>query len=95
MPRILVTGTSSGFGRAIATQPVEQGQEVIATMRAPCAAGLPVSNNLCLLSLGVTDADSTAAAIAQAGPLDASADAESALTSEWSHLVHVSRIHLT
>lgn len=71
MPRILITGTSSGFGQAIATQFLDRGWEVIATMRHPAPEGLPVSDNLRLLPLDVTDADSIAAAIAEAGPLDA------------------------
>ena len=71
MPRILITGTSSGFGRAIAAHFLDQGWEVIATMRTPSAEGLPVSDHLRLLPLDVTDADSIAAAIAAAGPLDA------------------------
>jgi NADP-dependent 3-hydroxy acid dehydrogenase YdfG len=71
MPRILITGTSSGFGRAIAAHFLDQGWEVIATMRTPSAEGLAVSDNLRLLALDVTDADSIAAAVAEAGPLDA------------------------
>ena len=71
MHRILITGTSSGFGRAIASHFLDQGWEVIATMRTPSAEGLPVSDKLRLLPLDVTDADSIAAAIAEAGPLDA------------------------
>lgn len=71
MPRILITGTSSGFGRAIAAHFLDQGWEVVATMRNPSADGLPVSDKLRLLPLDVTDADSIAAAVAQAGPLDA------------------------
>jgi NADP-dependent 3-hydroxy acid dehydrogenase YdfG len=71
MPRILITGTSSGFGHAIAAHFLDQGWEVIATMRNPSADGLPVSVNLRLLPLDVTDADSIATAIAEAGPLDA------------------------
>jgi NAD(P)-dependent dehydrogenase (short-subunit alcohol dehydrogenase family) len=71
MPRILITGTSSGFGRAIAAHFLDQGWEVIATMRTPSGEGLPVSDKLRLLPLDVTDAESIAAAIVQAGPLDA------------------------
>jgi NADP-dependent 3-hydroxy acid dehydrogenase YdfG len=71
MPRILITGTSSGFGRAIAAHFLDQGWEVIATMRNPSPEGLPVSDHLRLLPLDVTDADSIATAIAEAGPLDA------------------------
>jgi NAD(P)-dependent dehydrogenase (short-subunit alcohol dehydrogenase family) len=71
MSRILVTGTSSGFGRAIAAHFLDRGWEVVATMRNPSTQGLPVSDKLRLLPLDVTDADSIAAAIARAGPLDA------------------------
>lgn len=71
MPRILITGCSSGFGQAITAQFLDQGWEVIATMRSPCAEGLPVSDRLTVLPLDVTDPDSIAAAIADAGPIDA------------------------
>lgn len=71
MPKILITGTSSGFGQAIAAHFLDQGWEVIATMRNPSADGLPVSDRLRLLHLDVTDADSIAVAIEEAGPLDA------------------------
>ena len=71
MPRILITGCSSGFGQAIATHFIEQGWEVIATMRIPSAEGLPTSESLRLLPLDVTDPDSIASALAEAGPLDA------------------------
>ncbi|MCE8037411.1 SDR family oxidoreductase [Halomonas sp. MCCC 1A11062] len=71
MPRILITGTSSGFGQSIVAQFLDQEWEVIATMRNPSIEGLPVSDNLRLLTLDVTDAESIAAAIAEAGPLDA------------------------
>lgn len=71
MPRILITGTSSGFGQAIATRFLDEGWEVVATMRTPSADGLPASERLRLLALDVTDADSIAAAVSEAGPLDA------------------------
>ncbi|WP_372426127.1 SDR family NAD(P)-dependent oxidoreductase [Salinarimonas chemoclinalis] len=71
MPRILVTGASSGFGRAVAAFFLDRDWEVIATMRTPSGDGLPVSDRLRLLSLDVTDANSIAAAVAAAGPLDA------------------------
>lgn len=71
MSRILITGTSSGFGRAIAAHFLDRGWEIIATMRNPSAEGLPVSDNLSVLPLDVTDADSIAAAIAGASSLDA------------------------
>lgn len=71
MPRILITGCSTGFGQAIATKFLDQGWEVIATMRSPSATGLPKSDLLQVLALDVTDADSVAAAVAAAGPVDA------------------------
>ena len=71
MPRILITGCSSGFGQAIAAQFLEQGWEVIATMRSPSADGLPDSDRLQLLPLDVTDPESIAAAVKAAGQIDA------------------------
>lgn len=71
MPRILITGTSSGFGQAIVEQFLNQGWDVIATMRLPSTEGLPTSDNLRLLPLDVTDAKSINDAIAEAGPIDA------------------------
>jgi NAD(P)-dependent dehydrogenase (short-subunit alcohol dehydrogenase family) len=71
MPRILITGCSSGFGQAIAARFLDEGWEVIATMRAPSPEGLPASDRLRILPLDVTNPDSIAAAMAEAGPLDA------------------------
>ncbi len=71
MPRILITGCSSGFGQAIAAQFLDQGWEVIATMRNPSGEGLPESDRLQVLALDVTDPESIAAAIADAGQIDA------------------------
>lgn len=71
MPRILITGCSSGFGQAIALQFLDQGWEVIATMRSPSVEGLPESDRLQVLALDVTDPESIAAAIADAGQIDA------------------------
>ncbi|WMS45262.1 SDR family oxidoreductase (plasmid) [Acuticoccus sp. MNP-M23] len=71
MPRILITGCSSGFGQAIAAQFLDQGWEVIATMRSPSVEGLPESDRLQVLALDVTDTESIAAAIADAGQIDA------------------------
>ncbi|MCD1647291.1 SDR family oxidoreductase [Marinobacter adhaerens] len=71
MPRILITGTSSGFGLAIAKLFIEQGWEVIATMRNPSNESLPISDNVRVLPLDVTQEASIAAAVAQAGPVDA------------------------
>ncbi|SDX66279.1 SDR family oxidoreductase [Litoreibacter albidus] len=71
MPRILITGCSSGFGQAIAAQFLDQGWDVIATMRSPSAAGLPEGERLKVLALDVTDPESIAAAVADAGQIDA------------------------
>lgn len=71
MPRILVTGCSTGFGLATAQRFLAEGWEVVATMRNPGKDILPVQEGLTVLPLDVTDADSVAAAVAQAGPLDA------------------------
>ncbi len=40
MPRILITGTSSGFGQAIVAQFLNREWEVITTMRNPSPEGL-------------------------------------------------------
>lgn len=71
MPRILITGCSSGFGQAIAAQFLDQGWEVIAAMRSPSVEGLPESDRLQVLALDVTAPESIAAAIADAGQIDA------------------------
>ncbi|MCI5074386.1 SDR family NAD(P)-dependent oxidoreductase [Oricola sp.] len=71
MPRILITGCSSGFGLAIAQRFLTEGWEVVATMRNTGQDVLPAHDRLTVLPVDVTDADSVAAAVAQAGPLDA------------------------
>ena len=71
MPRILITGCSSGFGQAIAARFLDEGWEVIATMRTPSSEGLPASDRLRVLPLDVTRAASIDAALAEAGPIDA------------------------
>jgi NADP-dependent 3-hydroxy acid dehydrogenase YdfG len=69
MARVLITGTSTGIGRAAATELAARGHEVIATARRPeTLDGLPAALRL---RLDVTDQDSVDAAIAAAGPLDA------------------------
>jgi NAD(P)-dependent dehydrogenase (short-subunit alcohol dehydrogenase family) len=66
--RILVTGCSSGIGRALCAELHERGHRVIATARdAAALAGLPASAHL---QLDVTDAASVAAAADAAGPVD-------------------------
>lgn len=71
MPRILITGCSSGFGQAIAARFLDEGWEVIATMRTPATKGLPASDRLRILPLDVTQELSIQAALAEAGPIDA------------------------
>lgn len=71
MPRILITGCSSGFGQAIAARFLEEGWDVIATMRTPSIEGLPASERLRVLPLDVTRRESIDAALVEAGPLDA------------------------
>ena len=70
MKTVLITGCSTGFGREIATYFLDRGWNVVATMRDPAASTLPVSERLRVLALDVTDADSIAAAIQEAGPVD-------------------------
>jgi NADP-dependent 3-hydroxy acid dehydrogenase YdfG len=71
MPKILITGASSGFGLATADLFLAQGWEVIATMRAPAAHTMPTHDRLHILPLDVTDAASIAQAVADAGAVDA------------------------
>ena len=70
MPTILITGCSSGFGRDIAAHFLAREWRVIATMRRPDPALLPQSDRLTILPLDVRDADSIAATLAAAGPID-------------------------
>lgn len=71
MPRILITGCSSGFGLEIAKTFLSEGWEVIATMRSPRNGLLPDSDRLTVMELDVTSEESIARAINMAGPLDA------------------------
>lgn len=82
MPRILITGASSGFGRATAELFLARGYEVFATMRSPTPGGEVdamaeqarqegLSNRLHVLPLDVTDEASIARAVKEAGVLDA------------------------
>ena len=70
MLTVLITGCSSGYGLETARYFLEQGWNVIATMRTPRADLLPRSERLRTLALDVTDAASIAAAIEESGPLD-------------------------
>lgn len=69
MTRVLVTGCSSGFGRATVQELVARGHEVVATARRPEAiADLDVAS---CLRLDVDDDASVRAAIAAAGDVEA------------------------
>lgn len=71
MNSVLITGCSSGYGLETAHYFLEMGWQVIATMRTPRTDILPRSDRLRVLALDVTRADSIAAAIAAAGPINA------------------------
>lgn len=71
MSTVMITGCSSGFGLETAQLFLARGWNVVATMRTPQADLLPASDRLRVLALDVTDPDSIAAAVAQAGPIDA------------------------
>lgn len=70
MKTVLITGCSSGYGLETARHFLAQGWRVIATMRTPQHGLFPVSDNLRVLKLDVTDADSIARALHEAGPID-------------------------
>jgi len=70
MKTVLVTGTSSGYGLKTALHFLAQGWNVIATMRTPREGLLPDSQRLRILQLDVTRAESIAAALEAAGPID-------------------------
>jgi NAD(P)-dependent dehydrogenase (short-subunit alcohol dehydrogenase family) len=67
MKTALITGSSSGFGKATAQLFLDNGWNVIATMRRP-QDGLfsASSNNLRVIALDVTDAQSVRAAVGEA-----------------------------
>lgn len=71
MKTVLVTGCSSGYGLEIARHFHSQGWNVIATMRKPREGLFPASDRIRILPLDVTRADSIAATIEAAGPIDA------------------------
>ncbi len=70
MKTVLITGASSGYGLETARRFHAEGWSVIATMRRPRADILPGSDRLRLLPLDVTSAESIAAALEAAGPVD-------------------------
>jgi NAD(P)-dependent dehydrogenase (short-subunit alcohol dehydrogenase family) len=66
--RALVTGCSTGIGRATAVELTNRGYEVVATARRPeTLAGLEVAATL---ALDVDSDESVAVAVAEAGPID-------------------------
>ncbi|MBD0416829.1 SDR family oxidoreductase [Oryzicola mucosus] len=68
---ILITGTSSGYGKAITEHFLAQGWKVIATMRRPGTAGFSGdTSRLRVLPLDVTNEASIAALFETAGPID-------------------------
>jgi NADP-dependent 3-hydroxy acid dehydrogenase YdfG len=66
----LITGCSSGFGRAITEAALAAGQRVIATARDVRSIADLESNACRVLTLDVTDAENVREVIAAAGPLD-------------------------
>lgn len=70
MQTILITGASSGYGLETAKHFHAKGWKVIATMRTPREDILPRSDRMRVIALDVTKAESIAAAIEQAGPID-------------------------
>jgi NAD(P)-dependent dehydrogenase (short-subunit alcohol dehydrogenase family) len=65
MPTILITGASSGIGKATALRFQSEGWNVIATMRDPVGSDLGGFDNVLVTRLDVTDPASITAAIAQ------------------------------
>ena len=70
MKTVLITGTSSGYGRETARYFHSQGWTVVAAMRTPRPGVLPESERLRVVPLDVTRPDSITAALAAAGPID-------------------------
>jgi NAD(P)-dependent dehydrogenase (short-subunit alcohol dehydrogenase family) len=61
---VLITGTSSGYGKATAELFLERGWNVVATMRRPDPAVFPASSRLKVVALDVTDNNGIERAIA-------------------------------
>jgi NAD(P)-dependent dehydrogenase (short-subunit alcohol dehydrogenase family) len=70
MKTVLITGCSSGYGLETARYFHAMGWKVIATMREPRDGILAESDRLRVLPLDVTKAETVAAAIEAAGPID-------------------------
>lgn len=71
MKTVLITGSSSGYGRETALHFHARGWAVVATMRTPRPDVLPESDRLRIIELDVTKPDSITAAFEAAGPVDA------------------------
>lgn len=67
---ILITGTSSGYGKATAGHFLTQGWNVLATMRRPDPSLFPETDRLRVLPLDVTSPESIASLVEKAGPID-------------------------
>lgn len=70
MTSVLITGCSSGYGLATARKFLDEGWNVVATMRTPRQDVLPSSDRLKIVALDVTSRDSIAHAVQTAGPID-------------------------
>ncbi|OPX05860.1 SDR family oxidoreductase [Mycobacterium sp. AT1] len=70
MTTVLITGCSSGYGLATAQRFLDEGWDVVATMRTPRPDVLPTSDRLTVLPLDVTDPESIADAVLASGPVD-------------------------
>lgn len=70
MKTVLITGTSSGYGRETALYFHSQGWNVIATMRTPRAGVLPESDRLRIVELDVTRPESITGTFEAVGPVD-------------------------
>ena len=68
---ILITGTSSGYGKATAEHFLSRGWNVVATMRRPDPSLFTESDRLRVLPLDVTSPESIAEVIGSAGSIDA------------------------
>jgi NAD(P)-dependent dehydrogenase (short-subunit alcohol dehydrogenase family) len=67
---ILITGTSSGYGKATAEHFLSRGWNVLATMRRPDPSLFAANERLRVLPLDVTCPDSIASLFESAGPID-------------------------